>query len=211
MCGICGSYNLDSFREFVKLNLERGNFSHSYTVYDCINKCVVQQLKSFIENAIGNLDRLVTGSDLYYLGHTQAPTGGLIKDFWRIHPSMINYQLGAPTLLAHNGILIDQDLGGVGCWDTHVLHNRIRSLGLVKALSQTAGSFACWYINEFNQIQIFRNPQAPLYCAGSDFSSTVLPEYTQDFNMIESGVVYQLDDLRFRPTPHKFKVDTIWG
>jgi hypothetical protein len=228
MCGICGSDNLEVFKELVAQNIERGNFSHSYTVVDLSTKKVVQQIKSFQTKSdwYFHLLELEAGHNLYYLGHTQAPTGGLVQDFFRIHPSTINYQVTTQTYLAHNGVLTDAWLASKNFnindsyWDTHVLHHLLRSSG-IRALDDVKGSFACWYIDEFGSIKIFRNPQAPLYLQGFNRIYKGMPtthslgtfssSFFEGSKMIDHGVVFELKiDKGFGPI-ETFKTHNVYG
>ena len=59
---------------------------------------VVVYEKEEVEKIIENLNY----ENVYYIGHQQSPTGGLIKDYERIHPSILNDDCNT-SYLYHNG------------------------------------------------------------------------------------------------------------
>lgn len=206
MCGICGSYNIETFKKLVKQNLERGNYSHSFTVYDDLANQIVQVIQSFNKEEIDkHLDDLYISGDLYYIGHTQAPTGGIFPDFDRIHPHICNTPYWDYTRLWHNGIILNDTIKKYNMWDTGYLHGKIHKFGF-NGLNDVKGSFACCYYEPFD-IFIFRNSSAPLYVNGTDFSSSQF----ENSEMIKSGVVYKLCVNKFQETQDTFKTDDIYN
>lgn len=211
MCGICGSPDKLKFKIMFLDNIKRGYFSHSFTVVDLNSHKIIYQRKSFDTNY--PFDELPTGNNYYYLGHSQAPTGSLVRDFERIHPSVIQYN-DKNTYLAHNGILTDDFLDKYKWdrWDTQMLHILFNSLFhdndiTHHMVNKIEGSFACWYINENKNIFLFRNPQSPLYISEDSFSSTKF----SDSSLITSGIIYTIKDGKIIPTDTRFKYEDIYG
>ena len=202
MCGICASSDLNKFKELVRQNASRGNFSHSFTVFDFKEKIIKQQIKSFIQTELeSDLNKLMINENYYYISHTQAPTGSLVQDFEKIHPSIQTNGIYS-SYLWHNGILTDKFMeehyhGGL--WDTNILHQYTR----LDKISGIEGSFACIYLDDFKDLFCFRNPQAPLYMLNDTISSIQFEKSM----MIESGVYYQLikqnDNLYFDKIDNK--------
>ena len=160
MCGIIASFNLDKFKELILLNQKRGSFSYSFTMYNIITK-EVNIFKDF-----GPFDfkvfPKVNNSNIYYIGHIQAPTGGLIKKTDRIHPSSFS-----DTFLYHNGILkpetietLKTQLNIDSDWDTYLLHMNLLKNGWV-GLNHIDGSFGCLYVNQ--DVYAFTNDLINLY------------------------------------------------
>lgn len=159
MCSIIVSLDQNKFSELIDLNQSRGKFSYSY--------CKILDLKNFENRELikewGVFDKSKISTSVIHIGHTQAPTGGLIQDKNRIHPAQEN-----DSLLYHNGILKPSYVKFLQgryktneTWDTSLLLKRLEDIGF-EALSEVDGSFACVYIRD-GQIIIFRNEIAPLF------------------------------------------------
>lgn len=154
MCSIIGSFSIEKLVELVKLNQFRGNFSYSISKF-LINPGVIKDMvKDF-----GDFDTRVLPKQedgYYYIAHVQAPTGGLVRDITRIHPS-INSEEFPRTFLWHNGIIKDTCIREIQDrydlrdakwdWDTRLLHKAIDEEG-VEGLSDIDGSFGCIWICE---------------------------------------------------------------
>lgn len=161
MCSIIGSKTRSSLIELIKLNQFRGNFSYSLTLYNIKQNKVVKQIKNFGEfdfKIIPEIDHC----DIYYIAHVQSPTGGLIKDENRIHPSIIKN-----NMLWHNGILKESEILRLKekfksdlTWDTALLHKYIYESGL-QDLSNIDGSFGCIYLTD--SINMFTTDTINLY------------------------------------------------
>lgn len=163
MCGISASLNKDKFIELMKLNSYRGNFSYSVMVFDYINKKILYLNKSFgefDEKIIENLNF----ENVYYIGHQQSPTGGLIKDYERIHPSILNDDCNT-SYLYHNGLLKNDYLkkfNHENRWDTELIHKFIRKDDF-NQLGNMQGSFSCLFIDKDKNIKLFRNALSPMF------------------------------------------------
>ena len=81
MCSIIASFKKEKLEALVDLNQFRGNFSFSYLELE-----TGESTKQFGRY---NKDVIVNNQN-YKISHLQAPTGGLIQDINRIHPTMIN-------------------------------------------------------------------------------------------------------------------------
>jgi glucosamine 6-phosphate synthetase-like amidotransferase/phosphosugar isomerase protein len=192
MCSIIGSYSKDKFVELLAINKYRGTFSHSLTLY---NENEVRTFKDFGDFNIELLEHAQPGD--YLLGHCQAPTGGLVKDFDRIHP-----YINGDFRLLHNGIiktealtLINEALNSAYLWDTQALGEYVRDD--FDKLSNIEGSFACVCIKD-NHIYMFRNAISPLYLNGRDISSTKF----KDSQMIAHNTIFKMNNVSFEVYEH---------
>jgi glutamine phosphoribosylpyrophosphate amidotransferase len=160
MCSIIASFDKETIKKLVKLNQYRGNFSHSLTIF---NNTVKSQVKNFGLFPVKLLDMInVEGGD-YIIGHVQAPTGGMVKDVSRIHPTLIE-----GTQLWHNGIItprgikfLQSKLNTTDTFDTKLLHQAVFEFGF-DILSEIEGLFACLLIKD-NKLFMFRTKHAKLY------------------------------------------------
>lgn len=188
MCSIVGSYNKEIFKDLLKLNRYRGSFSHSLTLFQQ-DRCLV--FKGFGDFNLDLLDNVQDGD--YILGHCQAPTNGLVKEYERIHPFVTD-----DFKLLHNGIIKKQEVDRLNgilntnfVWDTQLLGTYIKDD--FNKLSNIEGSFACGCITD-NKLFIFRNAIAPLYL---DNESNISSTKFDGSNMIEFNNIYQLIDKKF--------------
>jgi hypothetical protein len=156
MCAIVGSFDKDKFLELIELNSKRGSFSHSFTLIDK-NFHIQYISKEFGEFRKELIDNYKDG--MYIIGHIQAPTGGIIKDYNRIHPAQ---EKG--TLLWHNGILKDLYIKDLQerfntdiTWDTHLL------LMNKDMLEDVNGTFSCLELKEDEYLKIYRNSDSPMF------------------------------------------------
>lgn len=192
MCSIIGSLDKSKFKALVNLNQFRGNFSYSFTVYSYSTgfggKKIQDQVKGF-----GQFDtNLSIGAiaGCFYIGHVQAPTGGLVKDFSRIHPTQIN-----SSMLWHNGIITSRGikylqklLDTTETFDTLLLHQAIQKFGVAE-LSKIEGLFACLYYDS-KDFFIFRSKHAKLYI---DEELSISSERFEGSKCINYDTVYKLD------------------
>jgi len=182
---MCSIYITDNKSDFFNLRDScdsRGNFSYS-VMYEKENSFHVE--KSF--NKINDLKE--SG---IYIGHSQAPTNGMIKDINRIHPCDKNN-----SYLYHNGILKKSFIEKYSDekWDTKVLFDLLEKYNF-SILSDIDGSFACIYIKE-NNIYIFRNKLCNLYYNGKNICSI---KYDESYNIIPDGIVYNFKDFKLKET-----------
>ncbi len=162
MCSIVGSYSKEKFKELVELNQSRGSFSYSFMVIDPKTLEIVSLTQKF-----GPFDSTVVDTapdDMYYLGHTQAPTGGLIEDPNRIHPARID-----DYFMFHNGIIKQKDVARLQAehntteaWDSKLMLMEIKKKGLKETLDTIDGSFACVFKDE-KCLKIFRSAAGTLF------------------------------------------------
>ena len=184
MCGIVASFDKNKFNELMKLNSYRGNFSYSIMCFDYIKKEVKSLYKMFgeyDENILNKFDF----ENVYYIGHQQAPTGGLTKDQNRIHPSEIDN-----SFLYHNGMLKNSFLLKYDWekeWDTKLLHKLV--LEDINNLDKIEGSFSCLYINN-DEIKLFRNQLSPLYI---DIDLNISSAKFENSKSTKENVIYNID------------------
>ena len=186
MCAIIGSYDIDKLRELAKKNAYRGSFSHSLMIINAQNT-VISLTKGFGELDLSNV-HLYKGA--YYLAHIQAPTGGMVKDINRIHPSEDEYG----NMLYHNGILKSSYLksNDYDGWDTKLLHNKIIDTEDYSVLDEVDGSFSCIDIIEGVGITMFRNSASPMFVdselniSSTKFDNSISTKY---------NTIYQIDLL----------------
>lgn len=189
MCSIIGSFSKTKFKELVKLNQNRGSFSYSFLVLDPISLETISLTQNFNEFNLNIIDSAPV--NMYYLGHTQAPTGGLVKKVERIHPAKIN-----DFFLFHNGIIKQKDVERLQQlydineeWDSKLMLSNIYNIGLLEALNTIDGSFACVF-NDMTSLRIFRSAAGILFVDDSlNISSTKFDNSTR----IEKDTIYELD------------------
>ena len=99
----------------------------------------------------------------YYLGHIQAPTGGLIEDTNRIHPATnTNYYMWHNGILKHKYIEeLQTQLKSKDEWDTALLLQSIVKNGLYEAVKEVDGTFSCVMLN--TSMLLFRNEDSPMF------------------------------------------------
>ena len=192
MCSIVGSYDFNKLYELIKLNQYRGSFSYSFSVLNIETGEIESTIKEFGKFNI-DIYHEVYNKYHYYIAHVQAPTGGLIKDTNRIHPSVKK-----DSYLWHNGILKEDYIKEVqnrynlqdGQWDTGLLHNVILddSFG---ALNNVDGSFGCLfninsktYLFTSDIIQLFVDDELNISSVKFEGSVKIKPNmvYEIDFN-----------------------------
>ena len=180
MCSLIGSFSAEKFKELIDINQFRGTFSYSY-----FNANTAKIQKDF-----GTYNYSIIEPDGFKIGHVQAPTGGLIKDINRIHPTEIQ-----GSLLWHNGIITSQGIKKLQnqynkdtTFDTFLLHNAIVNDGF-EVLSEIEGLFTCVFYFE-NNYYIFRSKHGKLYIDDDlNFSS----EKFENSKCINFDVIYKLD------------------
>lgn len=186
MCSIFGSFSRDIFIDLARQNQYRGSFSYSVAVFDPYFG-IADMVKDFGKLDINRIPD--KNCHEYYIGHVQAPTGGLIKDYNRIHPCEY-YE----TYLWHNGILKSNTLKKLQSkfdldesWDTRLLHYELHASGF-DALNDIDGSFGCVYINHMN-FYMFTSDIVRIFIDDDyNISSTKFPNSTY----IEPNVVFNI-------------------
>jgi hypothetical protein len=182
MCSIIASYEKEVLNKLIDLNQSRGSFSYSYN-----------ELKDKLETTkdFGTFNKeKINDNDFYKIGHVQAPTGGLIKDKNRIHPT--EYK---KTYLFHNGLItprginkLKEEINESIDFDTYLLHKAINEKGF-EYLSTIEGLFACLYIKD-NNIYIFRTKHGKLYI---DKDCNISSERFENSKCINSDTIYQIN------------------
>ena len=181
MCSIIASFKKEKLEALVDLNQFRGNFSFSYLELETgkSTKQFGQYNKDVIEN-----------NQNYKISHLQAPTGGLIQDINRIHPTTIN-----DSKLYHNGIItprgikfLQNKLNSTETFDTFLLHKAIEEFGF-DILSEIEGLFSCLYIKD-GKIFIFRTKHGKLYI---DEDMSISSERFENSKCINYDTIYELD------------------
>ena len=188
MCSIVGSFSKQRFKELIKLNQSRGSFSYSFMVINPETFEIIQMVQDF---GGFNYDVIDASPDGYYIGHTQAPTGGLIQDPERIHPALYKEKF-----LFHNGIIKQKDVERLKAeletdesWDSKLMLQEIANKGLKFTLDTIDGSFACVYFNG-TSINVFRSAAGILFVGNDlDISSTKFDNSVR----IEKDTIYNFD------------------
>lgn len=209
MCSIFGSKDRNRFIHLAKQNQFRGNFSHSISIFrsNGIFQVISKEFGGFREQDVPKFKDI-----LYYIGHVQAPTGGLVKNRNRIHPAKINN-----AYLFHNGIIKESCLkeitstGITEVWDTKVFLNYLYDKNLPKTLSMIDGSFGCVYVHE-NGVKIFTSDIITLfYNDDHDISSIktdkvnirFTPNIIYDFDIM-NDIIVQVGSFTSKSSPYFF-------
>lgn len=185
MCSIIASFDKQTLKDLVKLNQFRGSFS--YSIMDLKTMSLHKDFGKYQEKHIESC----TG---FVISHLQLPTGGLIQDINRIHPTIIN-----DSYLYHNGIITPRGMkymqnynnqGLTETFDTKLLHNHLyNSQDWVNELSNIEGLFACVYIRN-NKIYLFRTKHGKLYI---DKDMSISSERFDNSKCINYDTVYELN------------------
>lgn len=181
MCSIIGSYKKEMVKSLVELNQHRGNFSWSITLGN-------MTIKNFGEFDFEKLNSM--NKEGYLISHIQAPTGGMIEDVDRIHPTEIN-----KTKLWHNGLITPRGIRELqkktysdNMFDTKLLHKAIDEFGF-EVLSSIEGLFSCLYFDG-NDYFIFRTKHGKLYI---DNELNLSSERFENSKCINYDTIYKLD------------------
>jgi hypothetical protein len=181
MCSIIGGTQREKLIELVHLNQHRGNFSYSYT--DIVTG---ESIKGF-----GDFPVDIIKGDNYKILHVQAPTGGLIEDTNRIHPTKIQ-----DTLHWHNGLLTprgikfcQKKLNTNETFDTLLLHKMLYYYGF-EILSDIEGLFSCVY-KEQDSLYVFRTKHGKLFIDDEMYLSS---ERFDNSKCINYDTVYMMKD-----------------
>lgn len=186
MCSIIGSFDKGKFKKLVNLNQFRGNFSYSISLFDIKLQEITYTSKSFGSFDFDKLNRLDT-KNCYIIGHVQAPTGGMIQDVNRIHPTEIQ-----GSKLWHNGIITPRGIKELkktftfSDFDTELLHYGVYTHGY-EELSNIEGLFSCLYYNK--TFKIFRTKHGKLYV---DDDLNLSSERFEGSKCINYDTVYEL-------------------
>lgn len=199
MCSIVGSFDKEIFKKLLRQNQSRGSFSYSFMAID------VQTGGVFGKKNFGEFDCTVVDSspdNCYYVGHTQAPTGGLVHDLTRIHPAVMS-----DSFLFHNGIIKHSDVERLqktfntpDNWDTRLFLYAIINQGLKPTLNSIDGSFACVFgTNDApTSLNVFRSNAGILYCDEDiNLSSTFFDNSVR----INADTIYTIDFTTKSITP----------
>jgi len=181
MCSIIASFKKEKVSDLVKLNMHRGSFSWSVT-----NDGKTE--KGFGTFNFECLDQI--NGNGYIISHIQAPTGGMVKDFDRIHPTLHN-----GSKLWHNGILTPRGIKYLQnklniniAFDTELLHKSIEKFGF-EILDSIEGLFSCLYYNGKDYF-IFRTKHGKLYI---DTDLNISSERFEDSKCINYDTIYKID------------------
>lgn len=197
MCSIIGTFDLNEIRPLYELNSYRGKYSHSVSVYNINTKRMALVKRSLGELPEGDIELLrnnFSGDGMYYIIHSQAPTGDSVG-MHTVHPALywdprdIDMQ---NSYLWHNGILKHKTISELQIfkpgsnWDTELLLYYIINEG---NLSHIDGSFACLLYNK-GKMFCFRNEIAPLFINDKlTISSTM---YENSYTVVPNRI-YSID------------------
>ena len=158
MCAIVGSFSGKKLAELLTANSYRGSFSYSLSYTEDNGELIVVSRNFGVpkEDVITEFTKLHRGK--YLVAHIQAPTGGLVPDNSRIHPSTIQN-----SHLYHNGILKSSYMkqNEYNGWDTRLLHTKILNDGF-DVLSEVDGAFSCLFSCN-KKLYLFRNSTSPMF------------------------------------------------
>jgi len=193
MCSIFASRDIEELKELAKLNSYRGTHSHSFSTYTAGHVDIDK--RAFGEFALPECFE----SDVYYIGHSQAPTTEE-KTEDSIHPSRYY-----DCVLWHNGIIKNaqiqqwkKEFGMQWDWDTQWLNFLLTSNDF-DVLSEVKGSFSCvWFDQAY--LYMFRNDNSPMFVKGATISSTKF----EGSEATEANVVYRFEGDHWLKTSMHF-------
>lgn len=201
MCSIIAGFDGNIVRELVELNQFRGNFSYSYTELEKTG-AVKHQIKNFGVFEYANID--YQDDSKYKVCHVQAPTGGMIEDYDRIHPVSDKNN----NMLWHNGIIVNRGIEFLQkklltneTFDTKLLFDAIQQFGF-DILNDIEGLFSCMLLRN-NELFIFRTKHGKLFV---DADMNISSERFEGSKCINADCVYNID-LEYKKLleVHKFK------
>jgi len=190
MCAIIGSFDKQILIKLIERNQHRGRVAYSISTYDIESGDV----KTYYERGEFNhifFEKINTDGK-YTICHLLSPT--LTENDEEVtHPSVLTTEVGE-SCLWHNGVLlpstmemIQQNLGSQSYFDTYLLHQWIDK---GEKLDDIEGSFACLYITQKKQIQLFRSKHAKLFI---DEDMTISSERFEGSRCINPDCFYNLD------------------
>lgn len=186
MCSIIGSFDGKVLKKLIRLNQFRGNFSHSYTEIITDNNQLNAQVQAFGEFNYNIIDTDI--EEIYKIAHTQAPTGGMIKDIERVHPIS-----SGNNMLWHNGLITPRGieyLQNILCtnetFDTKLLLDAVEKEGF-GVLNFIEGLFSCIYLKD-GRLYMFRTKHGKLFI-DDDFS--ISSERFEGSKCINADTVYE--------------------
>lgn len=189
MCSIIGSFSKNMIIDLVGINQYRGNFSYSITCINYDKNIIAKQVKEFGEFNEDILSKMP--DNMYYICHVQAPTGGLIQDLGRIHPTKSIDE----SYLWHNGIImpcgisyIQTELNTNITFDTKLLHEYL-NIKKWHGLSDIEGLFVCLYYFKHN-LYMFRTKHGKLYI---DDELNISSERFKNSKCINFDKIYKLN------------------
>ena len=192
MCSIIGSFSPGKFKQLVALNQSRGQFSFSFMLLNPHTCSVISLHQDFGTFQIDLIDKVPKG--VYLLGHTQAPTNGLIRDKNRIHPATCNL-----AFLFHNGIIKQKDIKRLQSvlktseeWDSQLMLYDMIQTGLVESLNTVDGSFSCVY-SDSKQLRLFRSAAGVLFV---DDDLNISSTYFEGSTRLKKDVVFIVDFIK---------------
>lgn len=174
MCAIVGSFDTNKLHELVKLNMHRGSYSYSFSLYDCYTGRLIVMKQDFGEPDFSIIN---VPQRTYGVVHVQAPTTESTS-MESIHPATA-YPLSTftkdkhnvlkefNTCLWHNGILKEsaikklQQSNGEVKWDTMLMLCELIGSGW-SSFSKFDGSFSCLFYNNYSMF-LFRNEISPMF------------------------------------------------
>ena len=210
MCSIVGSFSKEKFKDLIHLNQHRGSFSYSFLALNPKSLKTETLIQHFGLFDLSVVDSAPDG--MYYLGHTQAPTGGLIEDPNRIHPARID-----DFFMFHNGIIKQKDVARLQAehnttegWDSKLMLMEIKKNGLMETLNTIDGSFACVF-NDGKCLKFFRSAAGTLFTdKEANISSTAFPggeRIDKDYVFgveLEHKAIYLKDSFKSKSNPYYY-------
>lgn len=170
MCAIFGSNNFEDFKHLYKINLDRGNSAFGMLVESNTRTTAIKLQgvanfdKEIPDNAYVFLDFKIKNEDIFYAGHTQAPTSTAQNfDIATSHPFMY-----MEWVVAHNGVLtnyeelsIGLDCNSYNIVDSSIIpsllvhtkkqnHSKTEKDVLVEVLGKLKGTYSLWIYNKIS-------------------------------------------------------------
>jgi len=200
MCSIFGSFDKFKLEELAELNQFRGNFSYSVTQDGRTTKDFGKFNNEALTFIMGRHPPRASvkpfkpeNHNTYTVCHVQAPTGGMVKEMDRIHPTYL--PTGGSSLLWHNGLIrpagikyLQGYLSTDEEFDTLLLHKYLVRYNFT-GLGDIEGLFTCVF-KHGTEFYLFRTKHGKLYV---DDNLTISSERFEGSKCINYDTVYRMD------------------
>lgn len=194
MCAIVGSFDTDKLKELAKLNLYRGNHTHSLSLFNT----QTGNISILKKDGPLDVDNINIPVNHYGIVHVQAPTSK-VQEHLPIHPA-IHKDSEQLSALWHNGIIKDNKLAALRDslsyipeeswyleWDTHLILLKLLDNGTPDEFVD--GSFSCLWYND-RSLFLFRNEISPMFI---DENMNISSTKFENSSATQPNIMFKLD------------------